>query len=328
MELTRQRITLAVKLLVSALLILLLYRNTPLEQIGAVLAQSNFAFLGLVFCILLVNILLSALKWRVLLLSDQIDIPLPKLVVSYVIGGFFNVFLPSNIGGDSYRIYDIMKKSGQGVRTAASVFADRLSGFIALTLLSLIASFFVAIKIDLPFLALLPLAVLVALFLVLYLLWKRTPIFWFLQRLRLDRFTRLVSFFETFCATLARYASEPGTIVRVMLISFAFQFLLIVSVYLMALAIHASAPFIYFLSFVPLITLMEAVPVSVYGIGVRDMGYVFFFQYAGISEVHTRSLAIVFLGVTFCYAMMGGILFLGRKMSPALESPPAKDKTT
>lgn len=306
-------------------MLLLLYRNTPLQQIWAVLSQSSFQFLGMVGCIVLVNIVLSSVKWRVLLLSDQIDIPLAKLVVSYVIGGFFNVFLPSTIGGDSYRIYDIMRQSGQGVRTAASVFADRLSGFIALTFLSLIASFFVAIKIERPLLAALPLVVLAGLFLVLYLVWRRTPVLWLLRVARLDRVPKLVLFVETFCATLLRYTKEPGTLVRVMILSFAFQFLLILSVYLMAKAIHASAPFIYFLSFVPLITLMEAVPISVYGIGVRDMGYVFFFQYAGISEVHTRSLAIVFLAVTFCYALLGGLLFLGRKFDVQRKKPSADE---
>ena len=268
----------------------------------------------MVGCIVLVNIVLSSLKWRILLLSDQIDIPLPKLMVSYVIGGFFNVFLPSTIGGDSYRIYDIMRKSGQGARSAASVFADRLSGFIALTFLSLIASFFVAIKIGKLLLAVLPVVVLLGLFLVLYLLWRRAPVLWLLRVLRLDRIPKLTGFADIFCITLVRYVKEPGTLFRVMVLSFVFQFLLVLSVFLMAKAIHASAPFIYFLSFVPLITLMETVPISVYGIGVRDMGYVFFFQYAGISEVHTRSLAIVFLGVTFCYALLGGLLYLARKL--------------
>ena len=288
-----------------------------------VLSQSSLGYLGVVGCIVLVNIVLSSLKWRILLLSDQINIPLSKLVVSYVIGSFFNVFLPSTIGGHSYRIYDIMRQSGQGVRTAASVFADRLSGFIALTFLSLIASFFVAIKIDQPLLAVVPVVVLAGLLLMLYLVWRRTPVLWLLSLVRLNRIPKLVTFVEIFCNTLVRYTKEPATLVRVMVISFAFQFLLILSVYLMAKGIHASAPFVYFLSFVPLITLMEALPISVYGIGVRDMGYVFFFQYAGISEVHTRSLAIVFLGVTFCCAMLGGLFYLARKFDIQKDKPSA-----
>ncbi|MGI6639696.1 MAG: lysylphosphatidylglycerol synthase transmembrane domain-containing protein [Desulfobulbus sp.] len=308
----RRHSKLALKLTVSILLLLFLYRNTPLHQIGEVLAQCDFMFLGLVVGIILVNFVLSSLKWRILLLSDQIDIPLSKLLVSYLIGSFFNLFLPSNIGGDSYRIYDIMRKSGQGVRTAASVVADRLSGFIALTCLSGVASFFVAIRVDKPLLVLLPFTLLGGLLFVLYLLWQRTLLMWLLRFFRLDRFPKLVRFCETFIAAFARYGSEPGTLVRVMLISFAFQFLLILAVYLMALAIHASAPFIFFLAFVPLITLMEAVPVSIYGIGVRDVGYVFFFQFAGIGEVHTRALAIVYVAVTLGCALIGGALFAGR----------------
>ena len=57
---------------------------------------------------------------------------------------------------------------------------------------------------------------------------------------------------------------------------------------------------------------MEALPVSVYGIGVRDMGYVFFFQWAGMGEAYTRSLAVVFLTVTLCYSLIGGLLYAGR----------------
>ncbi len=303
---------LALKIGVSTFLLLFLYRTTSLQQIGEVLARCDFVFLGLVGVIVFANIALSALKWRILLLSDQIDIPLSKLVVSYLIGSFFNLFLPSNIGGDSYRIYDIMRQSGQGARSAASVVADRLSGFIALTSFSVVASFFVALRVEKPILIVLPCLALAGLLLMLYLLWQKTPLLRLLRLFRLDRFPRLVRFCETFFAAFTRYGHDPRTVLHVMLISFAFQFLLIVAVYLMARAIHASAPFVFFLAFVPLITLMEAIPVSIYGLGVRDMGYVFFFQLAGMSEVHTRALAIVFVAVTLCCSLVGGLLFAGR----------------
>lgn len=301
------------KLGISVLLLAFLYRNTPLAQIAQVLAQSRPGFLVLVAGIVLVNIALSALKWRILLLADRIDIPFSRLLTSYMIGSFFNVFLPSTIGGDSYRIYDVMRQSGQGARTAASVFADRLSGFVALTLFSVVASFFVAVKIGKPALALLPIAVLIGLLLMLYLLWRKTPVFRLMRLLGLDRLPKLAAFVETFCATLARYVGEPGVLARVMAVSFAFQFLLILAVYLMALAIRAQTPFLYFLAFVPLITLMEALPISVYGLGVRDAGYVFFFQFAGMGEAHTRALAILFVAVTFCCALLGGLLYVCRR---------------
>ena len=113
----------------------------------------------------------------------------------------------------------------------------------------------------------------------------------------------------------ARYGADRRVVVRVMAISFLFQLLLIFAVYLMALSLHAPVHWLYFGAFVPLITLMEAIPVSVYGIGIRDMGYVFFFGMAGMSDVQTRSLALLFLAVTFVYSLIGGLLYLGRVYS-------------
>ena len=57
---------------------------------------------------------------------------------------------------------------------------------------------------------------------------------------------------------------------------------------------------------------MEALPVSIYGIGIRDVGYVFFFGWAGMTDLHTRSLALLFLTITLCYSLIGGLLYLGR----------------
>jgi uncharacterized protein (TIRG00374 family) len=308
-----KHLLLALKLLVSGGLLTLLYRQTPLAEIGAVFRDCTWSLLAVIFVLLLVNTSLSALKWRILLLSDGIDIPLGKLVVSYLIGGFFNIFLPSNIGGDSYRIVDVMRKSREGTRSAASVLADRLTGFIALVSLSLVASVFVAQRLDRPGLILLPLVAL--LLLVLFLLWQRTWVRVLLRLSRLDRFAPVVRITEKFFVTFARYGSDRRVVARVMAISFLFQFLLILAVYLMALALHAPVHWLYFGAFVPLITLMEAVPVSVYGIGIRDMGYVFFFGMAGMSDVQTRSLALLFLAVTFVYSLIGGLLYLGRVYS-------------
>ena len=143
-------------------------------------------------------------------------------------------------------------------------------------------------------------------------LWKKTPVRFLLRITGLDRFSALVSISEKFFVTFARYGKEPGIVVQVMLLSFLFQLLLIVAVYLMALSLHASVHWMYFVAFVPLITLMEAIPISVYGIGIRDMGYVFFFGLAGMTEVQTRSLALLFLAVTVVYSLIGGVLYLGR----------------
>ena len=93
-----------------------------------------------------------------------------------------------------------------------------------------------------------------------------------------------------------------------MAISVCFQISVIVCVFLMALSLDAKTDFVYFLAFVPLITLMEAVPISIYGIGVRDAGYAFFFAMAGLTDAQTRSLALLYLAMTVLYSLTGGVL--------------------
>ena len=72
-------------------------------------------------------------------------------------------------------------------------------------------------------------------------------------------------------------------------------------------------PFVYFCIFVPLITLGEALPISIFGIGVRDSLYVLFFAQGGASREQALSLALVYVLITIVYSLLGGVLFLLRR---------------
>jgi hypothetical protein len=63
---------------------------------------------------------------------------------------------------------------------------------------------------------------------------------------------------------------------------------------------------------VPLITLVEALPISIYGIGVRDATYALFFCAVGVPRVEALSMAVAYVMVTLLYALGGGVLFLLR----------------
>ena len=140
----RRNLLILFKLAVSITLIVMLYRHTPLEQITSLLAQIKVGYLLPIGVLLFANTMISAKKWQIFLRADNLHISLWDLTVSYMSGTFCNLFLPSNIGGDSYRIYDIARQSKEAARSAASVVADRLSGFVALVILSFISSVGVA----------------------------------------------------------------------------------------------------------------------------------------------------------------------------------------
>ncbi len=308
------------KLLISSGLLYLVYRKIPVHDFAQVLSSLSLWYLVPIFILLFINTVLSALKWQLFLRADGVDISLVTLTATYLIGSFYNMFLPSNIGGDSYRIYDVAKKSKEGMRTVASVFADRFSGFLALVILGLLSSIVVAYRFHEPFFFLGPLLVLVLLFVLLAALVKQTPVRFFLNVTRLNRFTALQRLVDKFFLSFSCYGADRRLLAAVMTISFAFQLSVICIVYLLARSLHAHVPFIYFSAFVPLIGLMEVLPVSINGIGLRDAGYVFFFGWAGMTDIQTRSLALLFLSMSVCYSLVGGLVYLGRIFSRSPEA--------
>ncbi|MEN8200049.1 MAG: lysylphosphatidylglycerol synthase transmembrane domain-containing protein [Thermodesulfobacteriota bacterium] len=303
------------KLLFSASLMYLVYRRIPMQDLAGILGSVDFRYLLPIAVLLFFNTVISAWKWRILLQADGIEIPLSTLTATYMIGSFYNLFLPSSIGGDSYRIYDIAGKSRDPARTAASVFADRFSGFLALVILSLFSSILVAREFDNLMFFIAPLLILILLLLILLGLVRERPIRLLMKVTRLDRFTLLNGLVEKFFLSFQCYGANKWLLVRVMALSFAFQFSVITVVYLLALSIQAGVSFYYFSAFVPLITLMEALPISIYGLGLRDAGYVFFFGWTGMSELQTRSLALLFVALTVLYAVVGGVLFFFRTLA-------------
>lgn len=300
------------KLSMSIALIAFLYRKTPIADIKSLFADIDTTYLPVIGVLLFANTIISARKWQLFLQADGVSMSLTDLTISYMSGTFCNLFLPSSIGGDSFRVYDIARKSKDGMRSAASVFADRFSGFISLVILSLVSSIYVALQYGAIRLIILPLALFIGFILILILLVKQDPVRKILKFTGLERFNTIKRLSEKFLLSINRYGSDRKMVGKVMILSFAFQFSVITVVYLMACSLNAEVAFFYFSAFVPLITLMEALPISIYGIGVRDYGYVFFFTQAGMSDIETRTLALFFMAMAVCYSLIGGLFFLYR----------------
>lgn len=324
----KRYLLLIIKIVFSSTLMFILYRKIPLEDLKEVIGSLNYLYFLPICLLLFSNTVLSALKWRLFLIADGVDIPLSTLTVTYLIGSFYNLFLPSNIGGDSYRIYDIAQKSRDSARSAASVFADRFSGFLALVSLSLLSSILVAHEFD-KFFYLKPLLIFLIMLAVLIALAKEKPVRTLLSLTRLNRFPLLVKLTENFFLSFQCYGSDHKLLARVMLISFMFQLSVILIVQLLALSLNTSVSFFYFSAFVPLITLMEALPVSLYGVGLRDLGYVFFFSSSrvGMDKAQAGSLALLFLGISIGYSLIGGIIYIQRLLTSDTNNPADTSKT-
>lgn len=253
---------------------------------------------------------LSAWRWHLLTRPLGLAVRYRQLVVFYFIGMFFNLFLPTIVGGDAVKAWLLARETGETARSAVSVFMERNLGLLALLTIATVAAWW-APPVEVLGLPLLPLTALLFVGFVgvntvllsrpAYVLTDRLIAATPLARLR----PRAASLYEA----LTPYSSAPRQISLSIVASFAFQALVIAVVFLNAHALHLDFPLTAFAVFVPLISLGGMLPVSVNGLGVREALYILLFGRVGATTELAVALAFLYLAVTFVASLPGGLLY-------------------
>ncbi len=313
-----KRFKFLIKFLISGGLLWFLYSRIDTKALSEHLSTIKPLWLIFGFVFLFLNTFLSSLKWRTLLNADGFKTSLWRLFASHLTGSFFSLFLPSTIGGDAYRIADIGTETSKAARTAASVLVDRLTGFFALAVYGFVASFAVRAYVpnwDNSFL-IIPAVALTAILAVLTALICPRFVKWccrFVPGVKLRG--KVTAIADQITDAVKVYFKRPATVAKVLLLSFIFQLDVILFVWAVTKAVAITVPFGTFFLFVPFITLMEMLPISVFGLGLRDFGYAWFMGAVGIAEPKDEAAAIslIYVVMTIIYVSIGGILFLFRK---------------
>ena len=303
------------KFVVMAVLLAVLYHNVDFAAFRAALVDLRCGWLPLIYGLFLLNTTISSWKWKMLLASDGVQVPMVRLLSSYLIATFFNLFMPSSIGGDAYRVVDTGRHGGSA-KSFASVFADRLTGFLALAIWGLLFSGLGWSRLPDKRILWLPALVFGLMAAMVFALVQRRMLVAVLRAFRIDRLAKLDAFIHRVLDSMAAYHGDRKLMAKVFGISLFFQMMAITIIFCISKAMGWQVPFIYFCIFVPLITLGEALPISIFGIGVRDSLYVFFFAQGGATREQALSMALVYVLVTLVYSLVGGVLFLLRR-SPA-----------
>jgi uncharacterized membrane protein YbhN (UPF0104 family) len=120
------------------LLAFLLWR-VDWQELTRIVSQASLGYVGVALLLELLNVLPRVLRWRALLLTQGTREPFLRLFSIYLVGSFFNNFLPSNVGGDSVRMLRLGQLTGQGADAVSSVLVERLCGLFAVLLMGVVA---------------------------------------------------------------------------------------------------------------------------------------------------------------------------------------------
>lgn len=298
------------KLAVSGLLLAFLFwRVDRAAFVRSLQALPLRVFLGCLGLYIL-GYLLSTFRWQRLLMAEGIHLPLWRLTLVYFEAAFFNLFLPTLIGGDIVRGYAIYRITRGHDASIASILVDRLSGFAALVMIALIALLLAYGQIQDPQVALMIAGVAVAFGLgVVVLLNDRLKqrVSRLLQLVGLARFqTKLEGLVEAF----HRYRGHRQALGHAFLLSAVLQVLIILTYYFIGAGLNLGVPMAYFFLYVPLITVVSMLPVSVAGLGVREGGAVYFFAKVGVDPATALGMSLVWFSLTLSVSSLGGLAFL------------------
>jgi len=292
---------------------LILKNQKNFNQIYSSLINIRAAFLSIAVLIYFVSLLAESVQWNIMLRAQKIKVSQLFLLQSMMIGFFYNNLLPSNIGGDFYRVLDVSKNKRTSLeKNISAVFLERFFGLISITLYFLISSF-TTFKV-LGRSAIIILIFLVIAFLLFSIIIK--PRFFKIDKF-FARFKRLSKFekeFNSFNEILTSYRDKWIYIIGGMIFNLIAQTLVMVSYYFIVLSLEIKISFMLFFLIVPVIFVLTGIPISIGGLGVRENTFVFLLKKFGVSNDLAVAASFLVLFTTIFNALLGGIIYLTKSI--------------
>lgn len=134
----------AIKIFVSAAALLFVLYKIDFSDVIKIYKQVQVIYLVPATLLFVFSKVFSSFRLNLFLRGIQIRLSQDSNLKLYLLGMFYNLFLPGGIGGDGYKIYILNKKTGvKAPKIFWAVFMDRLNGMLALFLLAVALVYFI-----------------------------------------------------------------------------------------------------------------------------------------------------------------------------------------
>jgi uncharacterized membrane protein YbhN (UPF0104 family) len=262
-------------------------------------------------------LVVSAWRWQLLLRVQTIRVGFGHLTNSFLVATFFNNFLPSNIGGDVIRIADTAPAAGSKTLATTVVLIDRGLGVLGLALIAatgatimqrmavgpvgpavLWAGFGLGAIVATPAL-LMPEAV--------------TKL---LQPLRVFHREWVDERIEKLTYALTRFKETPTALAACFVGAVVVQGILVLFYVAIARSMNIPIGFAELAVIVPVSFIVQMVPLSVNGFGVREATFGFYFTRLGLPLESALLVSFVGAALIMLFSLSGGIVYLARSARP------------
>jgi glycosyltransferase 2 family protein len=323
----RQALIWVVKILVSGGLLYVLLTRVDLHELWRLARTASIGWLGAALVLYLVMILISTWRWEQLLTAQHVAVPYRMLLNSYLVATFFNNFLPSNIGGDVIRIRDTARPAGSKTLAATVVLMDRGIGLMGLVFISALGSSAAAVASEAigpvgPGLLWAALAGTIAVITPAVLMPQ--AIARLLGPLRTLHQEWVETRVERLTTALGRFREAPGRLVSCFLGAILVQTVIVGFYAAIAHGLRVPVPIEHLAIVVPISFVVQMLPVSVNGLGVREATFAFYFTRLGLPLESAIALSFVGAVLIMLFSISGAAVLITRRGYPAPSAPGAE----
>nr|WP_221898800.1 lysylphosphatidylglycerol synthase transmembrane domain-containing protein [Robiginitalea sp. SC105] len=278
------------KLVFSALLLYLVFRRIPFRDVWETIRESSPGFLLLALLFFCLSKVIASLRLN--RYFREIGLPLTEKSNArlYLLGMFYNLFLPGGIGGDAYKGYVLHKTFGTRVRRIVGVLLlDRISGLYLLVFYSGVLLLWLAPGWLQPYAPWLILGLLLSL-----------GAYWWVHR-RFFSYAHPV-FWQALSYSAGVQAAQLAT------------------AYILLHALHVDEAYLPYLLLFLLSSIVAVLPITIGGIGSRELLFFYGSAWFGLEETTAVGLSMEFFMIT-ALVSLAGIYYHFRKPELRLRVP-------
>ena len=318
-----------IKLAVVALCLTVVIRSIELDSVTSVLANLDWRYLIPPILMIWLEPYLSAKKWHVLMAHHGHIPPVGQLTRVLYTSNFLSLLSPTAIGADALRVWMLRQRGYRVFHTVSSMLMDRVMALCVL--LGLVLAGWVSARAVLPegvIRWVIPLVCLGVLFGVVlfylppvvkrYRCIKTALATWYrrddhalrrwprLHALGLKTGMTLDALFDAF----QDYRDRPAALLQVIFWNLCLQGIRILQIHFLFLALRHPVPLIQEIAFVPLVIILVMLPISYFGIGIKEGAFVFLFTRVGVPSETCLAVSILTYPVILTGLIPGLFFFL------------------
>ena len=299
-----------IKIAVSVVLVVILYINIDLEYVMQEVMNTTPRLLAGIIVLATIGMGIEVFKWRVLLPGVSF-VPITK---AYMYGNFFTLALPGQLFGEAAKIAAFGKFTNGYDRSVSTVAIDKMTGLTGLMMFGLFGLTFTRAELPIAFVGIM----------IAFIVFAAGVIFSMRAKIIREGFLSFIEFlrkkthkFETFCDNAAgvittwhEYLYQPGMLLRSIAYGLLLDAVSVLQYVLVSRQYGIAVSWIDLCWILPMINVVQSLPISMAGIGVRDVSLVALFTYIGVSAEIAMIPAVFMLIVIIYRAICGAACLL------------------